>query len=228
MSDHHTKPPSSPALRIKAIETLMVEKGLMSLDAVDEMIDVVENRIGPRNGAKVVARAWVDPAYRKRLLENGTAAIAELGFQGGQGEHMVVLENTMKVHNVTVCTLCSCYPWPTLGLPPVWYKSAPYRSRIVIEPRKVLGEFGLEIRRFRRGPRMGFERRDPVPRVADAAGRDRRPQRGTTRRSRDQGFDDRHRPAPAALTPIEQETGHELDSGYGRHTRVWPGRAGNG
>ena len=145
MSDHHTKPPSSPALRIKAIETLMVEKGLMSLDAVDEMIDVVENRIGPRNGAKVVARAWVDPAYRKRLLENGTAAIAELGFQGGQGEHMVVLENTMKVHNVTVCTLCSCYPWPTLGLPPVWYKSAPYRSRIVIEPRKVLGEFGLEI-----------------------------------------------------------------------------------
>ena len=145
MSDHHTKPPSSPALRIKAIETLMVEKGLMSLDAVDEMIDVVENRIGPRNGAKVVARAWVDPAYRKRLLENGTAAIAELGFQGGQGEHMVVLEKTMKVHNVTVCTLCSCYPWPTLGLPPVWYKSAPYRSRIVIEPRKVLGEFGLEI-----------------------------------------------------------------------------------
>ena len=145
MSDHHTKPPSSPALRIKAIETLMVEKGLMSLDAVDEMIDVVENRIGPRNGAKVVARAWVDPAYRKRLLENGTAAIAELGFQGGQGEHMVVLENTMKVHNVTVCTLCSCYPWPTLGLPPVWYKSAPYRSRIVIEPRRVLGEFGLEI-----------------------------------------------------------------------------------
>jgi nitrile hydratase subunit alpha len=145
MSDHHTKPPSSPALRIKAIETLMVEKGLMSLDAVDEMIDVVENRIGPRNGAKVVARAWVDPAYRKRLLENGTAAIAELGFQGGQGEHMVVLENTMKVHNVTVCTLCSCYPWPTLGLPPVWYKSALYRSRIVIEPRKVLGEFGLEI-----------------------------------------------------------------------------------
>jgi nitrile hydratase len=145
MSDHPTKPPSSPALRIKAIETLMVEKGLMSFEAVDEMIDIVENRIGPRNGAKVVARAWIDPAYRQRLLENGTAAIAELGFQGGQGEHMVVLENTTKVHNVTVCTLCSCYPWPTLGLPPVWYKSAPYRSRIVIEPRRVLGEFGLAI-----------------------------------------------------------------------------------
>ncbi len=140
-----TKPPASPALRIKAIETLMVEKGLLNLDAVDELIDVFERRIGPRNGAKVVARAWVDPAYKRRLLAHGTEAIAELGFTGAQGEHMVVLENTPQVHNVVVCTLCSCYPWPTLGLPPVWYKSAPYRSRVVIEPRKVLEDFGLAI-----------------------------------------------------------------------------------
>ncbi|WP_162570640.1 nitrile hydratase subunit alpha [Variovorax sp. SRS16] len=145
MSHSHTKPPSDPALRIKAIETLMLEKGLISLEAVDEFIDICENRIGPRNGAKVVARAWTDAEYRKRLLADGTAAIAELGFQGGQGEHMVVLENTPLVHNVTVCTLCSCYPWPTLGLPPVWYKSSAYRSRVVIEPRKVLSEFGLSI-----------------------------------------------------------------------------------
>ncbi|VTU31156.1 Low-molecular weight cobalt-containing nitrile hydratase subunit alpha [Variovorax sp. SRS16] len=123
----------------------MLEKGLISLEAVDEFIDICENRIGPRNGAKVVARAWTDAEYRKRLLADGTAAIAELGFQGGQGEHMVVLENTPLVHNVTVCTLCSCYPWPTLGLPPVWYKSSAYRSRVVIEPRKVLSEFGLSI-----------------------------------------------------------------------------------
>jgi nitrile hydratase len=140
-----TKPPSDPALRIKAIETLMVEKGLLNLDAVDALIEIFEHRIGPRNGAKVVARAWVDPAYKQRLLAHGTQAIAELGFAGVQGEHMVVLENTPQVHNVVVCTLCSCYPWPVLGQGPVWYKSAPYRSRVVIEPRKVLEEFGLSI-----------------------------------------------------------------------------------
>jgi nitrile hydratase subunit alpha len=140
-----TKPPSSPALRIKAIETLMVEKGLLNLDAVDEVIDIFEHRIGPRNGAKVVARAWMDPAYKRRLLDDGTKAIAELGISGVQGEHMVIVENTPQVHNVVVCTLCSCYPWPTLGQPPVWYKSAPYRSRVVIEPRKVLEEFGVTI-----------------------------------------------------------------------------------
>jgi nitrile hydratase len=141
----HTEPPEAPALRIKAIETILVEKGLIDPAAVDEMIDAFEKRIGPRNGAKVVARAWTDPAYKERLLKNGSAAMAELGFSGLQGEDMIVLENTTKVHNVFVCTLCSCYPWPTLGLPPVWFKSAPYRSRIVIEPRKVLAEFGLEI-----------------------------------------------------------------------------------
>ncbi|MFJ4156285.1 nitrile hydratase subunit alpha [Pseudomonas sp. NPDC089752] len=143
MSNSTTKPPSSPALRVKALETLLVEKQLVDPKAVDELVDIVENRIGPRNGARVVARAWVDEDYKRRLLHNATSAIAELGYSGGQGEHMVVLENTPSVHNVTVCTLCSCYPWPTLGLPPTWYKSAAYRSRVVLEPREVLKEFEL-------------------------------------------------------------------------------------
>jgi nitrile hydratase len=141
----HTEPPQAPALRIKAIETILADKGLIDPAAVDEMIDAFQNRIGPRNGAKVVARAWTDPAYRQRLLNDASAAMKELGFSGMQGEDMIVLENTPKVHNVFVCTLCSCYPWPTLGLPPIWFKSASYRSRIVIEPRKVLAEFGLDI-----------------------------------------------------------------------------------
>jgi nitrile hydratase len=140
--DHQTVP-SDPALRTKALESLLVEKGLVDPAALDALVDAYENKIGPRNGARVVARAWVDPAYRNRLLDNGGAAIAELGFEGTQGEHMVVVENTPQVHNLVVCTLCSCYPWPVLGLPPVWYKSAPYRSRAVIDPRGVLREFGL-------------------------------------------------------------------------------------
>ena len=144
--DHdHQVVPSDPALRTKALESLLVEKGLVDLQALDALVDTYENKIGPRNGAQVVARAWVDPAYKKRLLEDGGAAIAELGYEGTQGEHMVVVENTPKVHNMVVCTLCSCYPWPVLGLPPVWYKSAPYRSRAVIEPRGVLREFGVEV-----------------------------------------------------------------------------------
>lgn len=144
--DHdHTAPPSEMELRVKALETLLVEKGIVNTDAIDELIQTYEFRIGPKNGAKVVARAWIDPEYKKRLLENSTAAIAELGFSGIQGEDMTVVENTDSVHNVTVCTLCSCYPWPTLGLPPTWYKSAAYRSRIVLEPRAVLKEFGLEV-----------------------------------------------------------------------------------
>jgi nitrile hydratase len=146
MSDHdHTDPPSEPALRVKALESLLVEKGVIDPDAVTAFADYYETMVGPRNGAKVVARAWIDPDYRARLLADGTAAIAELGFGGLQGEEMVVLENTASVHNVVVCTLCSCYPWPTLGLPPTWYKSPAYRSRVVIEPRSVLSEFGLEI-----------------------------------------------------------------------------------
>jgi nitrile hydratase len=141
----HQVVPSDVALRVKALESLLVEKGMVDRAALDAVVDTYENKVGPRNGARVVARAWVDPAYKKRLLADGTAAIAELGYSGAQGEHMVVLENTASVHNLVVCTLCSCYPWPTLGLPPVWYKSAPYRSRTVIDPRGVLREFGLEL-----------------------------------------------------------------------------------
>src|SRR5438094_6001728 len=144
--DHdHQAVPSDLALRVKAIESLLVEKGLVDRAALDAIVDAYETKIGPRHGARVVARAWVDPAYRKGLLTDATAAIAELGYSGGQGEDMVVLENSPKVHNLVVCTLCSCYPWPILGLPPVWYKSAPYRSRAVIDPRGVLREFGLEL-----------------------------------------------------------------------------------
>jgi nitrile hydratase len=141
----HTAPPSDPALRVKAIESILIEKGIVDPAAMDEVIDIYEHRIGPHNGAKVVARAWTDPEYKARLLADGSTAIAEMGFSGAQGEDMVVLENTPTIHNVVVCTLCSCYPWPVLGLPPVWYKSAPYRSRIVLEPRAVLAEFGVTI-----------------------------------------------------------------------------------
>ncbi|MBW0448297.1 nitrile hydratase subunit alpha [bacterium M00.F.Ca.ET.228.01.1.1] len=146
-ADHHshTEPPSESELRVKAIESLLVDKQLVDPSALDELIDLYEHKIGPRNGAAVVARAWIDAAYKKRLLSDATVAIAELGFSGVQGEDMIVVENTPDVHNVIVCTLCSCYPWPTLGLPPTWYKAAPYRSRIVIEPRAVLAEFGLDI-----------------------------------------------------------------------------------
>jgi nitrile hydratase subunit alpha len=145
-----TTEPKSPsesesALRIRAIESLLVEKGIVDPKALDILVDTFENKIGPRNGAKVIAKAWADPDYKKRLLADGTAAIKELGFSGLQGEDMVVVENTSEVHNVIVCTLCSCYPWPTLGLPPIWYKSAPYRARAVSEPRSVLKEFGTEV-----------------------------------------------------------------------------------
>jgi nitrile hydratase len=144
--DHeHQAVPSDLALRVKALESLLVEKGLVDPAALDAIIDTYQNKIGPQNGKRVVARAWVDPEYRQRLLTDATAAIAELGFSGRQGEHMMVVENTPKVHNLIVCTLCSCYPLPILGLPPVWYKSAPYRSRAVIDPRGVLREFGLEL-----------------------------------------------------------------------------------
>jgi nitrile hydratase len=136
---------AGPALRVRALESLLVEKGLVDPRALDEIIDTYERRIGPRNGAKIIARAWTDPEYKARLLDDASAAIAEFGFVGRQGEDMVVLENTPTVHNMVVCTLCSCYPWPVLGLPPVWYKSAAYRSRAVIDPRGVLRELGLEI-----------------------------------------------------------------------------------
>jgi nitrile hydratase len=141
----HQAVPSDPALRVKALESLLVEKGLVDRATLDALVDAYEHKIGPRNGARVVARAWSDPTYKQRLLSNADAAIAEMGYGGLQGEHMVVVENSAKVHNMVVCTLCSCYPWPVLGLPPVWYKSAPYRSRAVIDPRGVLREFGLEL-----------------------------------------------------------------------------------
>ena len=144
--DHdHQAVPSDLTLRVKALESLLVEKGLVDPAALDALVDTFEHKVGPRNGARVVARAWVDPAYKKRLVTNAAAAIAELGYTSGQGEHMVAVENGPKVHNLVVCTLCSCYPWPVLGLPPVWYKSAPYRSRAVIDPRGVLREFGLQL-----------------------------------------------------------------------------------
>jgi nitrile hydratase subunit alpha len=142
---HHPAPLSDVEARTRALESILLEKGLLTPDAVDKVIAAYERDIGPLNGARVVARAWVDAAYKKRLLTDATPAIAELGFGGRQGEHMVVVENTPAIHNVIVCTLCSCYPWPVLGLPPVWYKSPPYRSRVVIEPRKVLQEFGLKL-----------------------------------------------------------------------------------
>ncbi len=141
----HQAVPSDLALRVKALESLLVEKGLVDRAALDALVDAYEHKIGPRNGARVVARAWSDPAYLRRLLNDADAAISEMGFGGMQGEHMVVVENTAGVHNLVVCTLCSCYPWPVLGLPPVWYKSAPYRSRAVIDPRGVLREFGLQL-----------------------------------------------------------------------------------
>jgi len=145
MSHDHGNGVSDPEVRTRALESLLYEKGLLSPAAVDALIGVFERDLGPLNGARVVARAWVDPEYKGRLLENATAAIAELGFGGLEAQHLVAVENTPEVHNVVVCTLCSCYPWPVLGLPPRWYKDPAYRSRIVIEPRQVLSEFGLEL-----------------------------------------------------------------------------------
>ncbi len=142
---HGQEPPSDLALRVKALESLLVDKGVVDPAALDLIVETYEHRVGPRNGARVVARAWSDAAFRQRLLADATAAIAELGHGGRQGEHMVAVENTPQVHNLVVCTLCSCYPWPVLGLPPTWYKSAPYRSRAVIDPRGVMREFGAEL-----------------------------------------------------------------------------------
>lgn len=141
----HQAVPSDPALRVKALESLLVEKGLVDPAALDLLVDRFEHKVGPRNGARIVARAWADPAYKQRLLTDAPAAIAELGYNSGQGEHTLAIENTPTVHNLVVCTLCSCYPWTLLGLPPMWYKSAAYRSRAVIDPRGVLREFGTSI-----------------------------------------------------------------------------------
>ena len=143
--NHHSLLPSNPELRVKAIESMLLSKGLIDPDSIEEIIDLYENKIGPQNGAKVIAKAWTDNEFKKRLITNATSAIAELGFTGRQGENIIVVENTEKIHNIIVCTLCSCYPWPVLGIPPSWYKSDEYRARTVREPRKVLEEFGLKI-----------------------------------------------------------------------------------
>ncbi len=145
MGAKHRDPDPDVVLRVKALEQVLTEKGLVDPASIDTLVDYYETQVGPKNGAQVVARAWTDPEYKQRLLKDGTAAIAELGFTGMQGEDMVVVENTPKVHNLIVCTLCTCYPWPVLGLPPVWYKSPPYRSRAVRDPRGVLSEFGVEL-----------------------------------------------------------------------------------
>ncbi|MBB5157274.1 nitrile hydratase subunit alpha [Saccharopolyspora phatthalungensis] len=144
-SDGYTQPPPYVALRIKAIQSLLVEKGLVAQDALDEVVDIYENRIGPKDGAAVIARAWVEPEFKARLLEDGIGTLAELGMTGFEGAHVLFVENTDQVHNVVVCTLCSCYPWAVLGLPPAWYKAPQYRSRVVLEPRKVLAEFGTTV-----------------------------------------------------------------------------------
>lgn len=145
MGAKHRDPDPEVVLRVKSLEKVLSDKGLVDPEAIDTLVDFYENKVGPQNGAKVVAKAWTDPEYRLRLLSDGTAAISELGFSGMQGEDMVVVENTSQVHNLIVCTLCSCYPWPVLGLPPVWYKSPPYRSRAVRDPRGILSEFGLDL-----------------------------------------------------------------------------------
>ncbi|WP_170599380.1 nitrile hydratase subunit alpha [Ruegeria arenilitoris] len=144
--DHpHALLPPDPALRVKALETILTRKGLIDPAALDEIIDTYQNRIGPQNGAKVVAKAWSDPDFKRALLDDATPVLSEMGFYGRQGEHMVVVENTPRTHNMVVCTLCSCYPWPLLGIPPGWYKSDAYRARAVREPRRVLAEFGVEL-----------------------------------------------------------------------------------
>jgi nitrile hydratase len=143
--DDHGSELSDMQLRTRALQTILIEKGYVEQAAIDELIEIYEKKIGPRNGAQVVAKAWTDPQFRKWLLEDGTAAIGSLGFGGRSGNHLVALENTSSVHNMVVCTLCSCYPWAVLGLPPLWYKSAPYRSRTVADPRSVLHDFGIEL-----------------------------------------------------------------------------------
>ena len=178
--DHGQEPPSATALRVKALESLLVEKGLVDPAALDATVDYYENKVGPRNGAGVVARAWINPAYKARLLADATAAIAELGYSGAQGEHMVAVENTPAVHNLIVCTLCSCYPWPVLGLPPNWYKSAAYRSRAVIEPRAVLRRIRARSTRALRCA-SGTRPRRSLSRRAGTPCRHRRYDRRTTR-----------------------------------------------
>ena len=172
--DHDHSELSPTEIRVRALESILTEKGYVDPAALDELIQTYETKVGPRNGAQVVAKAWSDPAYRARLAQDATSAIAELDFVGRQGEHMVAVFNTPTTHNMVVCTLCSCYPWPVLGLPPVWYKSAPYRSRAVRDPRGVLAEFGVTLPETTDDQGVGFHGGDSLPRHSQCARRARR------------------------------------------------------
>ena len=185
MSDNdHSHDPEDPAVRVEAMEALLTEKGLIDSGKVDEVIRLYEESVGPMNGARLVARAWTDPEFKQALLNNATEVLEEYDFSGAPVQHLVAVENTSDVHNVVVCTLCSCYPWGILGLPPAWYKSPEYRSRVVREPRVVLAEMGLDLGRYNRGERMGQQLGGPLCGLAGTAGRYRRPQRGAARRAR--------------------------------------------
>ncbi len=218
--DHDHSELSETELRVRALETVLTEKGYVDPAALDLLIETYEKKVGPRNGARVVAKAWADPAYRERLFTNASPAIGELGYAGRQGEHIVALENTAKLHNMVVCTLCSCYPWPVLGLPPVWYKSAPYRSRAVADPRGVLSDFGVTLPKDTEIRIWDFDRRDSISRGADAPRRHRRLERRETRRTGDARFDDWHRPAEIA-EGFKMNGGQDLGGTHG-HGPVKP------
>ena len=182
-------------LRVRALETILTEKGYVDPKALDFIVDAYETKIGPHIGARIVAKAWADSDFKHRLIADATAAVGSLGF-AGCATHLIAVENTPRLHNMVVCTLCSCYPWEVLGLPPVWYKAAPYRSRAVIDPRGVLADFGVTVPRRHRNPGVGFNRRDALPGGADAAHRHRGLERGQARDPRHPRFHDRHRSCP--------------------------------
>ena len=201
--DHDHSELSEIELRVRALETVLTEKGYVDPAALDAIVQAYETRIGPHNGARVVAKAWTDPAFKRALLDDATKAVGTLGHVSRVGDHLVAVENTPERHNMVVCTLCSCYPWEMLGLPPVWYKAAPYRSRAVKDPRGVLADFGVSLPEGHRNPRLGFHRRDALPGAADAPEGHRRLERGQARRTRDAGLHDRHRlPETAGRTLV--------------------------
>src|SRR6195256_2401755 len=192
--DHqHGSELSETQLRVRALETVLTEKGYIDPAALDAIIEAYETKVGPHNGARVVAKAWSDPAFKRDLLADASKAVSALGHESRVGDHLVAVENTPTLHNMIVCTLCSCYPWEVLGLPPVWYKSAPYRSRAVKDPRGVPRRFRRQPAEGHRDPRVGFNRGDPLPGAADAPARHRGLERGAPRSAGDAGFDDRHR-----------------------------------
>ena len=213
--DHDHSELSETELRVRALETILTEKGYVDPAALDLLIETYETKVGPRNGARVVARAWTDPAYRARLIADATPAIAELGYAGRQGEHIVAVENTPRLHNMVVCTLCSCYPWPVLGLPPVWYKSAPYRSRAVKDPRGVLKDFGFELPAgtdIRVWDSTAEIRYLVLPMRPD---RHRRLERGAPCRSRHPRQHDRHRPAETTARDRLMDGGQDMGGMFG-------------